>query len=149
MEYFPRSLLPSCPPASLPAEEDNRERGRGAALGPRGSPWHLEVHAAHSGGGGGSYAPVCLCPQLQVRVKSKGAPGEFPLANAAAAFWVTHRTCGQGSAREMSCLEQTHSASCSPADDGLPVSFATAQDGANSWWVSAKAEDFAFVQDSS
>lgn len=46
-------------------------------------------------------------------------PGEFPLVDAAAALWVTHSTCGQRRVREMNCLEPTHSASCSPADDGL------------------------------
>lgn len=46
--------------------------------------------------------------------------------------------CGQGRAREVNCLEPAHSASCSSADDELGVSFVTAQDGANSQWVSAK-----------
>lgn len=48
---------------------------------------------------------------------------------AAGAFWVTHGKCGQGRAQKMSCLEPTHSATCSAADDSLPVSFATTQDG--------------------
>lgn len=49
----------------------------------------------------------------------------------------------------MSCLEPTHSASGSPADEGLEVSFATAQDGANSRRVSAKAQGPGSFQNSS
>lgn len=58
-------------------------------------------------------------------------------------------TCGQGSTREMSCLEPTHSASCSPADEGSEVSFATAQDGANSRRGTARAQGPVSFQNSS
>lgn len=78
----------------------------------------------------------CLSPQAE----AVSGLGEFPLVAAAAAFWVTHSTCGQGRARKMSCLEPNHSASCSLAADRLSVSFATTQDRINSKWVRDKAQ---------
>ena len=142
MESFPKSLLPSPPSESLPTHRDNRERlvlmskRNTFTVEPQGLHLYLQTSAGPLGVSEGSHAPGIPLPITRGRER----PGGISTVDAAAAFWVTHSTCGQGRAREMSCLEPTHSASRSPADDGLWVSFATAQNGANSQWVSATAQ---------
>lgn len=89
------------------------------AVGPEGSTWYWRPILDMKTLVEEAIPLVHLRTQPEVGSGLARGLGEFPLLIAVAAFWATHRTCGQGRAQEMSCLEPTHSASCSLANDGL------------------------------
>lgn len=62
-------------------------------------------------------------------------------------FWAIHNIHGQRRAQEKSFLKPTHCRQLL-ADDELRESFVTTQNRANSWWISTKAQEFVFFQNS-
>lgn len=104
--------------------------------------WYSQTLAKHLGAGEVGHSPGMPFPIT----RGSEWPWGISTGGCSCCFLGNHSMCGQGRAQKMSCLEPTHSASCSLADDRLSGSFATTQGGAYSQGLRDKAQGLVSFQ---